>query len=284
MASVTIGVPVYNGAATLRECLECLRNQTFRDIEVLISDNASSDNSAAIAQEFVDRDPRFKLICQSENIGARRNFDGLLEMATTDFFMWRSDDDLSDENFVEVLKASIESNSRARLAAPKVVFLREDGSVKSEHGYPDVSGASRATRIGRTLMGMNPSWIYGLWDRRTLIATLERTSTAYPYLWAWDPLALFPVVLDEGVSNAEHTRLFKRVVPARYSSRTTAANMMAMRREFRAACLKEFSQRNWTFPERIVLFVYVLRFANRNVYRRFKLMRRYLREKLGIVK
>src|SRR3546814_6530691 len=52
MASVTIGVPVYNGAATLRECLECLRNQTFRDIEVLISDNASSDNIAAIAQEF----------------------------------------------------------------------------------------------------------------------------------------------------------------------------------------------------------------------------------------
>src|SRR3546814_15784678 len=102
MASVTIGVPVYNGAATLRECLECLRNQTFRDIEVLISDNASSDNSAAIAQEFVDRNPRFKLICQSENIGARRHFVGLLEMAPTDFFMLRSDDDLSDADFVGV--------------------------------------------------------------------------------------------------------------------------------------------------------------------------------------
>lgn len=284
MASVTIGVPVYNGAATLRECLECLRNQTFRDIEILISDNASNDNSAAIAQEFVDSDPRFKLIRRPENIGARGNFDGLLAMATSDLFMWRSDDDLSDENFVEALKASIESDPRARLGVPKVVFLKEDGSVRSEHGYPDVSGASRATRIGRTLMGMNPSWIYGLWDRRTLIAMLERTSAAYPYLWAWDPLALFPVVLDEGVSGAEHTRLFKRVVPARYSSRTTAANMMTMRREFRAACLEEFRRRSWTFSERVILSVYIFRFTNKNVYRFLKLMRRYIREKLGIIK
>lgn len=216
MASVTIGVPVYNGAATLRECLECLRNQTFRDIEIL--------------------------------------------------------------------KAGIENDPAARLAAPNVVFLRKDSSVKAEHAYPDVSGASRATRIGRTLMGMNPSWIYGLWDRRTLIATLERTSAAYPYLWAWDPLALFPVILDEGVSNAEHTRLYKRVVPARYSSRTTAANMMAMRWSFRAACLEEFGRRNWTLWERMVLLVYVFRFTNKNVYRPLKLMRRYIREKLGIVK
>ena len=60
MPAVTIGVPVYNGDALLDECLQCLAAQTFRDFEVLVYDNASTDRTASIAQSWAARDARFR--------------------------------------------------------------------------------------------------------------------------------------------------------------------------------------------------------------------------------
>ena len=70
--AVSVGVPVYNGARFLQDCLECLRSQTFSDIEVLIFDNASTDGTEAIARDFVARDPRFSYFRQSANKGPVR--------------------------------------------------------------------------------------------------------------------------------------------------------------------------------------------------------------------
>ena len=55
MAQVTVGVPVYNGADFLEKSLACLRDQTYRDIEVLIFDNCSEDATGEIAQTLLRR-------------------------------------------------------------------------------------------------------------------------------------------------------------------------------------------------------------------------------------
>ena len=62
MVKVSIGVPVYNVEAYLRECLDSIMNQTFKDFEVIMVDDGSTDNSFNICQEYVARDNRFKLI------------------------------------------------------------------------------------------------------------------------------------------------------------------------------------------------------------------------------
>ncbi len=81
--TITIGVPVFNGGAMLRECLTCLRDQTFRDFAVLIYDNASTDDTAAIAREFAASDARFTYFRQPENRGPAQNFIDVLEAAST---------------------------------------------------------------------------------------------------------------------------------------------------------------------------------------------------------
>src|SRR5690554_3061524 len=124
--TVTIGVPVYNGAATLRASLECLRDQTYRNIEVIISDNASTDTSTAIAQSFVDADPRFHLVKRQKNVGPVPNFFSLLGESNAELFMWRADDDWSDEHYVEKLVALFDSDSRTRLAVAESVLVKPD--------------------------------------------------------------------------------------------------------------------------------------------------------------
>ncbi len=101
-ARVTIGMPVYNGGATLVPVLESLLGQTYTDFVLFISDNASTDNTAKICLEFCNKDSRVHYFCQSENIGAEKNFDFVLGRAESEYFLWAAADDIRSSNFLEV--------------------------------------------------------------------------------------------------------------------------------------------------------------------------------------
>jgi len=66
---VTIGMPVYNGAKTIEKAINSLLSQTFKDFNLIISDNASNDETESICREFSQKDARIHYIRQTENIG-----------------------------------------------------------------------------------------------------------------------------------------------------------------------------------------------------------------------
>jgi CDP-glycerol glycerophosphotransferase len=90
---LSVIVPIYNVERYLPACLDSLAAQTFRDIEVLMVDDGSPDNSAAIAAEYEARDKRFKLI-RKENagLGAARNT-GIAHMSDESEFLTFVDSD-----------------------------------------------------------------------------------------------------------------------------------------------------------------------------------------------
>lgn len=98
---VSIGMPVYNGEGTLRLALESLLAQSMVDFELLISDNASTDATASICQEFVLRDPRIRYQRQASNIGAAANFRYVLDQARGTYFMWAAADDQRSTDFLQ---------------------------------------------------------------------------------------------------------------------------------------------------------------------------------------
>lgn len=104
---VTVGIPVYNGAASLARALDSVVNQTFRDVEIVLSDNGSTDGTEVIARAYAARDSRIRYIRQPTNIGARKNFEYVLEAATGELFAWLGHDDWFDGTYlarcVEVL-------------------------------------------------------------------------------------------------------------------------------------------------------------------------------------
>ena len=107
MPRISVVVPVYNVELYLRDCLDSLAEQTFGDLEIVMVDDGSTDNSAAIAQEYVDRDPRFKLLTQPNGgLSAARNTG--TEAATGDFLAFVDSDDYLAPNAYELLHGALE--------------------------------------------------------------------------------------------------------------------------------------------------------------------------------
>ena len=99
---VSIGIPTFNRPAGLKNTLECLTNQSYTNIEIIISDNGSpTDEVSKVAAEFTNLDTRVKFYGHSENRGAAFNFKFVLQKAEGDYFMWAADDDWWDAKFVE---------------------------------------------------------------------------------------------------------------------------------------------------------------------------------------
>lgn len=107
---VSIGMPVYNGAATLRQAIESVLSQTFTNFELIVSDNASTDETVAMCEECAARDRRVKYIRQSRNIGGVANFEFVRAQATGRYFMWAAADDVRSADFLAENVAFLEEN------------------------------------------------------------------------------------------------------------------------------------------------------------------------------
>ena len=102
MPKVTIGMPVYNAEKYLRKSLGALVSQSFKDFELIISDNASIDGSSDICKEYSKIDDRIKYVRQPVNIGGWENFKYVLNEAQGEFFMWSAADDIRSLDFIEL--------------------------------------------------------------------------------------------------------------------------------------------------------------------------------------
>jgi len=94
-------MPVYNAGQTLRGVLESIVGQSCKDLRIVISDNASNDDTEAICREFAGRDPRIVYVRQPANIGPAANFAFVLEKADTEYFIWAASDDIHSPDFIE---------------------------------------------------------------------------------------------------------------------------------------------------------------------------------------
>jgi glycosyltransferase involved in cell wall biosynthesis len=106
---VSIGMPVYNASAYLRTALDAVLAQTFADFELIIADNASSDESASICEEYARRDPRIRLYRNAVNIGANGNFTYTLSLARHPYFMWTSSNDYIEPTYIEKAVAVLDA-------------------------------------------------------------------------------------------------------------------------------------------------------------------------------
>ncbi|MFJ6069361.1 CDP-glycerol glycerophosphotransferase family protein [Streptomyces sp. NPDC093065] len=125
---LSVIVPIYDVERYLPACLDSLAAQTFRDFEVLMVDDGSPDGSAAIAEEYASRDPRFKLI-RKENggLGAARNT-GMAHLAPeSEFLTFVDSDDLIPPDAYRLMVGSLDE-SGSDFATGNVYHLRGEKS------------------------------------------------------------------------------------------------------------------------------------------------------------
>ena len=117
---VTIGLPVYNGEKFIHKCLDSLLNQTFENFVIIISDNASTDNTKKICQEYSQKDKRIQYIRQEKNIGLLPNFNFVLEQSNSEFFMWMGVDDYILPDYIKKNMDILVSNSNVVGSVSKI--------------------------------------------------------------------------------------------------------------------------------------------------------------------
>jgi len=120
---ISIGLMVFNEEKFLRKKIESILNQTLQDFELIISDNASTDKTKEICQEFLKKDSRIIYFRQSENIGSVKNFEFVVKEARCKYFVTAAADDQMSNNYLESNLDVIRNNKKCIGSVGKTIYF-----------------------------------------------------------------------------------------------------------------------------------------------------------------
>jgi len=147
-------MPAWNAEAFIVPVLESLAAQTYRNLEVLISDDASIDRTPEICETFAARHANFRLIRQPTNLGWIGNVNALLRHAEGDYFFFAFHDDLLRPTYVERLAWTLASHPRAVLAFSDMI-RRVIGRMPSHDADPGLTLSPSSIKVYLDLEGVH---------------------------------------------------------------------------------------------------------------------------------
>ena len=172
---VTIGIPTRNRASSLACALRSALGQEGMEVEVVVSDNASTDTTGELCRSLVATDPRLRYVRQSTDIGAEANFRAVLDEARTPFFMWLADDDWIDPGYVEACTRVLQERPDHTVVCGRGMYYRDGAYAFTERAVNLGSPSSPARLLGfyRTVTLNGP--FYGVIRRDALAGAPART-------------------------------------------------------------------------------------------------------------
>ena len=170
---VSIGVPTYNRAPMLERALKSLVAQDYPNLEIIISDNASTDDTPQSCARMQEQYSFLRYHRNSTIVPAMENFRKVLLLSSGYYFMWASDDDLWEPGFVSTLVDYLESNDDLVLVAAEAQYMLRDGTKLPffREGAPfyKLLPHSRLRRLLMIVAHNYGNLIYGLFRREALL-------------------------------------------------------------------------------------------------------------------
>ncbi len=215
---VSVGLPTFNRPKGLSRTLGCLQAQTYRNFEVLVSDNASSDPAVAeILVETCKRDARVRYVRQEVNIGACRNFQYVFDHTSAPYFMWMSDDDLWEPVFIERGVSALQANEGAggwfctldNINLRGQVCRRYESFARFDRGH--------SSRVGRVVDFLQEpeiqgkaNFIYSIF-RRSALADALKVCPMQEEVWGGDMCTVFALICRYDLLTSAEVLLHKTV-------------------------------------------------------------------------
>jgi glycosyltransferase involved in cell wall biosynthesis len=128
-AKVSFGLPVYNGERFVAKAIQSLLDQTFTDFEVIVCDNASTDSTSEICEEFARLDSRIRYYRQEINIGAKANFNRVFEYSRGKYFKWVAADDVCGPRYLELTVGALDREPAVVLAHTRSSIINSKDEV-----------------------------------------------------------------------------------------------------------------------------------------------------------
>ena len=160
---VSIGIPTYNRAALLEHALGSALGQTYEHLEVVVSDNASTDDTEWVLHARARHDPRLRIVRQPENRGLTANFNAVYEAVRGDYVLLLSDDDWLDRDYVERCVAELEADPGLAVVAGAYRSFRHDGTDAGRGTVLQLEQEDAGARISAYLaQATHASLFYGV--------------------------------------------------------------------------------------------------------------------------
>jgi len=269
---VSIGVPVYNEERYLRSTLNSLLSQDHENLELIISDNASTDGTAAICQEYARQDSRVRYYRNEDNTGAVANFNRAFELSNGDYFMWAGAHDLWHSKFVSSALPLFEADSGLVLVYPRTMLIDPDGNelmmTPDELDTRGLPALQRYLKLVWTIHWCN--MIHGL-----IRSSVVRSTSGFQNVWGSDILLLVELSLIGEFAQLPEVLFYRRenrqeanqnnldgwkqrylmTLEGSYNARKTEASLQELFRELRNASLKVVSNSSLTYVQKMRVYV-----------------------------
>jgi glycosyltransferase involved in cell wall biosynthesis len=188
---VSIGMPIYNGAQYIRQAIESVLAQDFADFELIVSDNASTDGTYEICQEYAN-DPRVRLYRNERNVGAAPNYNKTVVLARGPYFKWACHDDWLASEFLSKCVEALDKDPGAVLAYPRTIVVDDDGNYLRHYDEKvDASSPDTTTRF------LNLYWNLDLCNMIFGVMRIDvlRSTRMHPNFWEGDRVLLAELAL-----------------------------------------------------------------------------------------
>jgi len=132
--AVSVCIPAYNHGRFLADTLKSALDQSFADMEIIVSDNRSSDHTQEVVMAIVERDARVRYVLAPEHLGMQGNFNRCLELARGRYIKFLCADDMLEPRCVERMLAAFRDERTALVGCARRI-LPEDGGSGRVLGY-----------------------------------------------------------------------------------------------------------------------------------------------------
>lgn len=194
---VTIGIATYNRPVWMKEAIESVLNQTYQNLEIIISDNCSEDPDVEkICREYVQKDSRIKYFRQAKNIGAAKNGQFHCQKATGTYYLGLADDDRIDPTYIEKTLQALLKDKKAVGCWTEINFMDENGNNIKIPNYikydtPDCSSNNYVNNF--IAWSMQYGW-YGTFLMKTDV--IQAIDFSYKNTWGEDVLMINQLLLE----------------------------------------------------------------------------------------
>jgi|GEM_PF-3508982 len=263
---ISIGLPVCNGETYLPRAIDSILKQSYREFELIISDNSSDDNTRKIIQIYAKNEERIHVFSQPNRIPIQQNFKFVLDQARGSFFMWAAYDDFWSVDYLFDLLTVFQENPGCELAVGKVIKVSAESGYLSEHLFPDID-LIKSTQLVELLKSTQSAWIYGLFrieNLRRSFSLFERCRS----IWGADLIFLLHFVLNgkiRGSDRAVFSQMKTRKSAILYKPRLLKEKLSLFFR-YMFISASELAHSNNSFLIKLLLFLPVIRYLRHKVF------------------
>jgi glycosyltransferase involved in cell wall biosynthesis len=139
---VSIGIPVYNGTKTIKVAIDSLIKQTHKNIELIISDNNSCDDTFKICSLYAKADERIILFKQNSTLSPADNFKFVFDQSVGEYFMWAAADDYWFPDFIKENLQNLQNKDQFAGSISKVIFKDKSGNIYPSFADSEIAGST----------------------------------------------------------------------------------------------------------------------------------------------